>query len=124
MSRNISARCRAIALASARIARRMWKVSAIERSYGERRPYMWDRHSGTEFNVNRLRYQAVLPCVIHQALHGATASVAILQCELVHVHADEPVGFSAIETSAELQRVIERFLTMAQRVRDAGVQDP
>src|SRR5690349_8448298 len=56
--------------------------------------------SGTEFDGDRLWNQALLPRFIHQPLDRRAATVAVLQGQVVDVHADETIGLRAFEPTA------------------------
>ena len=64
------------------------------------------------------------PGLVEEQPDRLPPAVAVVERQVVHVHADEPVGLRLVEPAAELHRVLERLVAMVERVRDAVVQQP
>src|SRR5579862_3548312 len=45
------------------------------------------------------------------------AAVTVIERPIVHIHADESVGFCAVQASGELHRVVQRLNAMLQSIR-------
>src|SRR6266704_1314811 len=61
--------------------------------------------SGRELHGHRIRQQARGRCLAYQTDDGSAPAVAIIERQVVHVHAHESIGPDPIETATELNRV-------------------
>src|SRR5690349_24964561 len=66
-----------------------------------------------------VRNYAGLVAHIEQAPDGFAAILAVIECALVYIHADEPVGGRRVEVAGKLHGIGKSFFAMLQRVLDA-----
>ena len=99
-----------------------WRAGVARRdSRGSRSPELGDRCL-TKFGPRTLRsaakttstggIEALLGGFAQQAQHGGAPALAVVERQVVHVHADESVGARAIEAAAVLHRVRDRVAAM------------
>src|SRR5688500_2800277 len=60
--------------------------------------------------------------LVQKESDGSASALAVIERPIVDVHADEGVGLSAIETTREAHRVVERVLPVVEAVGDARAQ--
>src|SRR5436190_21592471 len=77
--------------------------------------------SGRELHGHRIRQQARGRCLAYQTDDGSAPAVAIIERQVVHVHAHESIGPDPVETATKLHRVRDGFVTMRQAVGNAVV---
>jgi hypothetical protein len=76
----------------------------------------------SELDRHPRRNDPLLVRFVQEPLDRQPATFTVIQCELIDVHANKAIGFGAIETTAVLHRVRERFAPMIEPVRDAVVE--
>ena len=75
-----------------------------------------------ELDSDRPGQQARGLSIAQQAPDRLPATVAVVERQAVHVHADETIGACVIEPAPELHGVLDGFLTMIQAVCNAVVE--
>src|SRR5262249_5744170 len=75
-----------------------------------------------KFNFDLLRNQSLFVRFFEEPFEPRASARSVVQRQLIHVHANELVGLGPIQSAAELLRVVDGFLPVIQRVRDAVVQ--
>src|SRR5579864_8274466 len=74
---------------------------------------------GKELYLERRRNQADGFASIEKFANGATSFFSVVERPAVHIHPDKFIREHRIHIARELQRIIERRVTMLQSVRDA-----
>src|SRR5436853_565896 len=80
------------------------------------------RFSARKFHGDGLGQEPGPRGVAEQTVHGRAAALAVIEREIVHVHAHKAIGFRAIESAAEAHRIADGLAAMLQTERDAVVQ--
>src|ERR1051325_8476882 len=72
-----------------------------------------------ELDGDRFCDQSALDTAFEEEANGASATVAVVQCPVVHVHADEGIGHGTLEPARVLHRMVQRAGPVLQAIRDA-----
>src|SRR6266568_9218532 len=75
-----------------------------------------------ELHRHRTRYHARLDAFIEEKANGRASAVAVVKRPVIDIHADELIGFAAIEPTRVTHRVVERVLAVIQTISDALAQ--
>src|SRR5688572_22088043 len=77
-----------------------------------------------EFHRHRASNDACFDSFVEKEADRLPPAIPVVESPVVHVHPDESVGLTAVETASEAHRMVQRVLPVVESVRNAFTQMP